>query len=304
MHTSLLQAFVTVAREGNLTRAAHKLYISQPALSQKIRKLQEALDLELFERTAHGMRLTEAGRHLLPTAERVLNVSAEFDAAASGLSGTVTGRLRIGTILDPEFLRLGGFLKRLVERNPRLAIELRHGMSLSVSREVDAGTLDVCFTLGEPELREFRDRFHVVALTAFSYRVVAPAGWGARVRGRGWRELAALPWIGTPHESVHSRLLARVFEDQGITPNLVAHVDLEPSMLDLVRSGVGLSLARDSIALAASHKDGLAVADRVSLQAELGFICRRDRNGEAPIAAALAAIAGLWGQFAEPGGSV
>lgn len=294
MNPSLLRAFVTVAREGNLTRASQRLYITQPALSLQIRKLQDAVGLSLFERAAHGMRLTEAGRKLLPAAERALSVSAEFDAAATGLRNTVTGRLRIGTILDPEFLRLGGFLKRLVERNPGLAIELRHGMSLSVTHEVEADNLDVCFTLGAPGLAEFQARFHIAALTAFGYRVVAPPGWGDRVHGKEWRDLAGLPWIGTPPESVHNRLLSRVFADEGVSQNLVAHVDLEPSMLELVRSGVGLSLARDSIALAAAHTDGVVVADRVWLQAELGFICRKDRHGEAPIAAALAAIEDLW----------
>ena len=295
MDTTLLRAFVTVAREGSLTRAAECLYVTQPALSLQIRKLQDTVGLILFERAARGMRLTEAGRKLLPAAERALNVSTEFDAAAAGLKGTVTGRLRIGTVVDPEFIRLGGFLKRLVERNPGLSIELHHGMSGAVTRQVEEGGLDVCFTLGEPGLGEYRERFDVLALTPFDYRVVAPPGWAERVRGKSWLELAGLPWIGTPRESVHHRLLSRLFAAEGVTQNLVAYVDLEPSMLDLVRSGVGLSLARDNIALAAAHMDGIVVADRVSVQAELGFLCRRDRAGEPVVAAALAAMEDLWG---------
>ena len=294
MDTHLLRAFVTVARDGSLTRAAQRLFVTQPALSLQIRKLQDTVGLALFERTARGMRLTEAGRKLLPAAERALNASTEFDAAATGLKGTVTGELRIGTIVDPEFIRLGGFLKRLVERNPGLSIELHHGMSGAVTRQVDEGGLDVCFTLGAPGLTEFRERFEVLALTLFDYRVVAPPGWAERVWGKGWRELAGLPWIGTPVESVHHRLLSRRFAAEGVRQNRVAYVDLEPSMLDLVRSGVGLSLARDSIALAAAHMEGVVVADAVSANAELGFLCRRDRSGEPAINAALVAIKDLW----------
>ena len=113
MDYTRLRAFVTVAREGNLTRAAERLFLSQPALSLQLKRLQESLGVTLFERMPRGMRLTEAGRTLLPAAERSLNAVAEFRAAAVGLKGMVGGRLRVGTIVDPEFLRLGGFLRSL-----------------------------------------------------------------------------------------------------------------------------------------------------------------------------------------------
>lgn len=291
----LLRAFVTAAREGNLTRAAERLFLTQPALSLQLRKLQEALGLVLYERTPRGVRLTEAGRKLLPAAERALAAVAEFRAAASGLKGSVSGRLRLGTIVDPEFLRLGAFLGLLAERHPGLAFELTHGMSGAVLRQVEDGHLDVAYTLGTPGLPELRARFRVETLTAFTYRVVAPPGWAGQVRGKGWRELAALPWIGTPPESVHHRLLSQAFAAAGVTPKIVARVDLEPSMMDLVRSGVALALARDSLALRAAHAEGVVIADAVAVQAELGFVCRADRAAEPPIAAAFEVIREIWG---------
>ncbi|MBT0963324.1 LysR family transcriptional regulator [Denitromonas iodatirespirans] len=289
-----LRAFVTVAREGNLTRAAQRLFVTQPALSLQLKKLQAGLELTLFERTPRGMRLTEAGQRLLPAAERALAAGAEFSAAAAGLKDTVVGRLRLGTIVDPEFLRLGTFLGALAERHPALSFELSHGMSGTVARRVEAGELDVAYTLGAPGFPELAGRFHVVGLTEFSYRVVAPPGWAGQVRGKGWRALAALPWIETPPESVHHRLLARIFAAEGVRPHVVARVDLEPSMLDLVRSGVALALARDSLALRAAHAEGVAMADAVSVPAELGFLCRRDRRTEAPIQAAMDVIEQVW----------
>lgn len=294
MDHAALRAFVTVAREGNLTRAAARLFVTQPALSLQIKKLQGELDLLLFERTPRGMRLTDAGRKLLPAAERALAAVAEVGAAATSLKGMVAGRLRLGTIVDPEFLRLGAFLGLLADRHPGLAFELRHGMSGAVAREIELGTLDVAYTLGFPGLPEMAERFCALSLTRFTYRVVAPPGWSGQVRGRGWRELAALPWIATPAESVHHRLLERVFAAEGVRPNVVASVDLEPSMLDLVKSGVALSLARDSLALRAAHAEGVVVADAVAVDAGLGFICRRDRRHEPPIAAAMSAIAEVW----------
>jgi DNA-binding transcriptional LysR family regulator len=295
MDITLLKAFVTVAREGNLTRAAERLFVTQPALSLQVKRLQEGLELVLFERTPRGMRLTEAGQRLLPVAEKALAGVAEFRAAAAGLKDTVSGRLRLGTIVDPEFLRLGAFLSVLAERHPALSFELTHGMSGTVARQVEQGELDVSYTLGPPGFPDLAGRFHVAGLTDFSYRVVAPPGWAGQVRGKGWRELAALPWIETPPDSVHHRLLDTVFAAEGVRPHVVARVDLEPSMLDLVRSGVALALARDSVALRAAHAEGVVIADSVSVAAELGLICRADRRTEAPIAAAMEVIEHVWG---------
>ncbi|MGB0713520.1 MAG: LysR family transcriptional regulator [Gammaproteobacteria bacterium] len=295
MEYSSLRTFVTVAREGNLSRAAERLFLSQPALSLQMKKLQEELGLRLFERSAHGMRLTDAGQSLLPAAERALNAAGEFMAAAAGLEKGVTGRLRLGTIIDPEFLRLGRFLGILAERHPGLAFELKHGMSGTVARLVEDGQLDVAYTLGQPDVPDLREHLHAVCLTNFHYHVVGPPGWGHRLKGKGWRELAALPWIGTPPDSVHNKLLSRIFAAEGVEQNAVALVDLEPSMLDLVQSGVGLTLVRHSLALEAAHTHGVVIADAVSINTGLCFVCRPERLNEPPIKAAMEAIEEVWG---------
>lgn len=294
MDFNLIRSFVTLAREGNLTRTAQRLHLSQPALSLQLKKLHEQLGLVLFERTPRGMRLTRAGEQLLPAAQRALEASSELVSLASGISGHVGGRLRIGTIVDPEFLRLGSFLKRLVEHHPGLSTDLGHGMSGAVRRDVAEGRLDVAYTLGGPGMSDVDAGFEVLTLTSFSYRVIAPPGWHERVRGKDWKALARLPWIGTPADSVHHRLLAGIFQAAGAAPRIVAQVDLEPSMLDLVKSGVGLSLARDSIALRAAHASGIAVADQVEVPAELGFLSLRARRNEPAIAAAFGVIGAVW----------
>lgn len=287
---SQLRAFVTVAHEGNLTRAAAKLHLTQPAVSLQIKALQRSLDLALFSRTPGGMALTDDGARLLPLAERVLASITDLRQAASALHSTLSGNLAIGTILDPEFTRLGAFLKLLVETYPQLSTELQHGMSGWVLQQVRAGALDIGYYLGIPG-REC----HYQTLTTFTYNVVAPRGWRARVIGRDWAGLASLPWVWTPPESAHNRMLSRVFAQHKLSPNKVALVDQEPSMLDLVKSGVGLSLVRESTALKEAHAHGLVIADRVSLQTELTFICLARRKNEPAIAAVFALLKSLWG---------
>ncbi len=290
----VLRAFVTVAREGNVSRAATRLHLSQPAVSLQLKALAEVTGLTLFSRTPHGLALTPDGAVLLPQAEKALAALADFGQAALSLHSTVRGRLRIGTILDPEFTRLGAFLKELVERAPQIETELRQGMSGEVLAQIGRGELDVGFYLGLPGEMEEEEPYELRVLSHFRYRVLAPAGWGEQVLGRDWKGLAALPWIATPPASAHHRLMARVFGPLGVSPRQVALVDQEASMLDLVRSGVGLSLVRESIAITEAQARGLVVADRVSLECQLCFVSLRARRGEPVVASAWAALGQVW----------
>ncbi len=292
MYFIQLRTFIMVAKEGNLTRAATRLHITQPAVSLHIKSLQEQLNLQLFTRTASGMILTEDGNKLLPAAERVLSTLQEFRQHADTLytnTGNLSGTLAIGTIIDPEFTRLGAFLKHLVERYPHLSTRMQHHMSGSVAQEIKEGNLDVGFFLGEPD-----KGFHAMNLTTFTYNVIAPAGWKNRVTGKNWKELSKLPWIWTPPESAHHRLLTKIFAQHKVTPHTVALVDQESSMLDLVKSGVGLSLSRESIALSQAHAHGLVIADAVSLATALSFIALEKRKNEPVIAAVFSLLADVW----------
>jgi DNA-binding transcriptional LysR family regulator len=297
MDLILLRAFVAVAREGNLTRAATQLHLTQPAVSLQIKHLQEWLGVTLFTRASRGLTLTRDGQALLPHAERALAAAADVQRAAAALRQEVRGRLRIGTILDPEFLRLGGFLRQLVESYPQIETALRHGMSGWVLDQVRARELDVGYYIGQPAEDEPRDAalFHTLTLTHFQYRVLAPAGWKERVqRARDWRALAALPWIWTPAASAHHRLLSRRFAEARAQPVKVAEVDQETSMLDLVKSGVGLTLARDSIALREAHAHALTIVERVTVPTELTFVALAARRDEPAIAAALRLMEAQW----------
>ncbi|QAU32889.1 LysR family transcriptional regulator [Janthinobacterium sp. 17J80-10] len=289
MDPSQLRAFITVARTGNLTRAAAALHLTQPAVSLQIKALQATLQVQLFSRTPTGMVLTTEGAKLLPLAERILANMAELEQAANALHTTLSGTLAIGTILDPEFTRLGVLLKHLVESWPQLTPRLQHGISGTVLNMVKSGELDVGYFIGDPG-----KECHSLILTSFTYNVVAPSGWKSRVSGKDWPALAQLPWIWTPPESAHNRLLSNIFSSYQVKPITVAQVDQEQSMLDLVKSGLGLSLVRESIALRESHAHGLVIADAVSVATELRFITLAKRQQEVAIAAVFSLLASVW----------
>lgn len=280
-------AFVTVAREGSVLRAAEVLNLTQPAISHQIKRLSDEMGLVLFTRTPTGLRITHDGAALLDKAQHVLDALAEFHQSASRRVGRISGKLTIGTIVDPEFIRLGRLLAHLRAEHPDIETELVHGVSGDILNSLRRGRIDAGFYLCSPDDLDqigtgSEDPVYAVKLADFTYSVIAPAGWQKQVENADWASLAALPWIGTPETSVHNRLLAAIYQNKSCRPNVVALVDQEPSMLEMVRSGIGLSLCRDSIALHQKQIFGLAIADKVSVPACLCFITL-NRHKDTPV---------------------
>lgn len=300
-----VQCFATVVREGNVTRAARVLHLSQPAVTQQLKNLAERTGLTLFTRTAKGLALTADGAILAQKAEQVLAVLEEFRQSARDLTGQVRGSLRVGTILDPDSIRLGAFFNVLVRSASGVRAEVTHGMSGNVPERILRDELDAGFHLGDvnASLKAGADArtedaplFHCTVLDTFTYWVIAPPGWETRVAGRNWDELAGLPWIGTPQASVHRRLLDPLFQQYGVTQNIVTVADQEPSMLAMVHAGVGLSLCRDSIALNERQARGVVISDTVELKTTLEFICLKSRRQDPVISTAHELLLPLWEQ--------
>ncbi|WP_240538285.1 LysR family transcriptional regulator [Rhodoferax sp. PAMC 29310] len=290
-----LQCFATVAEVGNVTRAADVLHMTQPALSLRLQQLGEQTGLKLFTRTAKGLDLTADGLALHVKATQVLNAMGDLQRTIHHMHGHVRGKLRIGTVIDPEFTRLGAFLSGLVEAAPMLGKELRQGMSGNVADWILHDIVDAGFFLGPLPATVSNDPvFFQKMLTQFSYRVIAPPGWESRVVDKSWEALAPLPWVGTVAESVHHRLLKTVFAPLGTSPNYVAMVDQESSMLAMVRSGVGLSLSRDSVALAEKHRNGVVVNSTLEIPCSLSFISLAERRQEPGIACAFDVLRHIW----------
>ena len=296
---NMLLAFVTVAREGSVSRAASMLNLTQPAISHQIKRLGEETGITLFKRTSTGLQITLDGQAMLKKAEQVLEAMEEFRRSARKRAGSISGKLRIGTIVDPEFIRLGRLLSQLRIDFPDIETELMHGVSGDILTGVKRNQIDAGFYLSgldvDDELgADTPEPVSAVKLADFSYRVIAPVGWESRVENADWKALAALPWIGTTPASVHSRLLKRIFNEFDCAQNSVARVDQEASMLEMVRSGVGLSLCRDSIALHEKQTYGLAVCKTVSIPASLSLITMERRKDNPTISALLDVLKATW----------
>jgi DNA-binding transcriptional LysR family regulator len=292
MELHQLRTLVAVADAAQLTRAAERLGLSQPAVSAHIRALEKGFGAKLFERVASGMMLTRAGRELLPYAEQVLRAAEAMRQAAAALKGTVSGRLRLGTIVDPELLRLGEFLGRAVERFPGLEIEVHQEVTGAALEAVRDGTLDASFYFGDLDGAGIGG----VRLAEVAYRVVAPAAWAERVRGAGPKELAALPWVLSPPSSTVHRIVHALFAQQGITPSKVIEADNEQVIASLVAAGVGLSVMREQLAEERKHAGEIVRLKKIHPRATLWFIHRADRAQDPAIAALLGVLRETWSE--------
>lgn len=285
-----LRTFAAVAETGHLTRAADRLHISQPAVSAQIKALEEELEVRLFERGPAGMALTLAGTRLLEQAAKVLAAAEELRNAAKSLKGEIAGRLRIGTIGAPEFIRLGEFSSRAVERFPLLELEF-HGEISGVALEaVRDGTFDASFYVGDLVYPNVAG----VALREITFRVVAPAAWADRVRQADWSALAAMPWILMPPISTHSQLARNMFRENGVEPAQVIEADQESMIANLVVSGVGVSLLPDPLALNMRAEGRVCIAEKTVTPATLWFIYLRERANDPLIKGVSELIRSLW----------
>jgi DNA-binding transcriptional LysR family regulator len=300
-----LRCFITVAREGTVSRAATLLHLTQPAVSLQLKGLEESTGLQLFNRTPGGFTLTEAGAALLPLAHRTISASADFKTAADSLRESQRATLRVGTILDPESIRLGSFVRSLATSSKKTEVFLRYGMSDDVLTQIGRGELDVgyyidatppeCLASGMlPERTIENGKYRLATLTRFDYRVIAPAAWSDKVMGKDWTELIDLPWITTPHDSAHRRLIDDVFRPTGLLPKRVAFAEQEDAMIEFVEAGNGLSLARDSVLDRITRNRNFVIADKVALTCDLSFACLTSRRHEPVISQAFSAMRAVW----------
>jgi len=285
-----LKGFAAVAELGQLTRAAERLHISQPALSAQIKALEDELNVALFERGASGMALTAAGRQLLPEAERTLTSAQALRSQALALRGEVAGRVRLGSIGDPELTRLADVLRGAVERFPLLEIDVHHEISGAAFEKVRDGELDAAFYYGNL----VHPAVTAVPLRELAFRIVVPIEWAERLAGADWPTIAAEPWLTTPPISAHHALAAELFAAHGIEPGRQVIADHEAVMSSLVAAGLGVALMREDTAMADAAAGRLAIFGDTRLWTRLSFLYRRERENDPAIRAVRDVVDHVW----------
>ncbi|MEP7083593.1 MAG: LysR family transcriptional regulator [Betaproteobacteria bacterium] len=286
-----LRSFAAIAETGQLTRAAEKLHVSQPAVSAQLKALEEELEFALFERTPNGMLLTAAGKRLLADADKVLAAAQNLHNHARALKGEIVGKARIGTLSDPEFIRVGQFIGMATSRFPLLELELHQGVTGEVLARVRDGELDASFYYGDLKFPSIAG----IALREVAYRVAAPLSWCERLRGADWDEIASQSWIIPPLISTHNQLVYALLREHGVEPTRVVEADQEAVVDSLVVAGVGIALMREDVALEKQAAGEICLWNDIRMPTTLWFIYLREREEDPAIRALLEVEREIWG---------
>jgi DNA-binding transcriptional LysR family regulator len=294
MDLNQLRMFVAVAEVGNLTKAAERLGISQPAASAQIKQLEEKFEIELFERRSSGLKLTRAGAALLPKVQQLLATANEIEADARRISGHVTGVIKFGavaSIVDQSFPQMTELMSRILSRHPQLNIELQHRPSIEIKLGVSHGEFDAGLVAGNKEVRDLCTIF----LEELHYHIAASEVWRDRVRNASWGEIASLPWVsctGTQNEMV-----MQLFEGLDFRPEKFVNADDQQFINSLVVAGAGLGLMPKDVAVEA-EKTGkvFIVHEERTASTQLQFIYRVGRDNDPAIQTILHVLRELWPQ--------
>lgn len=296
-----LRYFLAVAQEGNVTRAAEKLGIGQPPLSQQILALERELGVPLFRRTGHGVTLTEAGTALLADTKRLLDDAQHAVQNAQRAGRGETGHLSLGFTASSAFNpAVPALIRGFRNAYPGVGLTLMEGNTTQLLVHLEEGRLDLAFL--RPGLHSFTGiALHQIVNEPM--KVVLPAKHAlAGHRRLALSQLAEESFVLMPREAsptLHSEILSACHE-AGFEPRLGQPAPQLSSVVSLVSAEFGISIVPASVSqiraegvvyidiAGSSVKTRLALAsrenDRSAKTANFLKVVRQARDGKADAA--------------------
>lgn len=244
MNLRQLEYFVAIAEERSLTRAAERLLVAQPSLSQQMRSLESEIGVPLLERLPRGVRLSTAGERFLPEARAAIEHADRARRSARMAWGLEGGELHIATIASVAAGWLPMALRRWQVRHPEVEISLREFMHRrSMDEAVRDGYGDLAVGLVPAQWQG-----PVEHLGWEEFVVVLPEGDPVlRRRSVALEELADRKWVHFAQEHGLSEIVDVCFGASGFTPRIAVRTSqLSPAPV-LAAAGLGPTLVPDTI---------------------------------------------------------
>lgn len=261
MDADALNTFLTVYRERSFSSAARILNRTQPAISSRINLLERELGMPLFERMSGGIALSQAGRVLLPFAERALAALQDAEAAVMALKSEEKGPLSLAVVGTLASTDLATVLKHFVRDHPGVDLRLQTVRSNEVSDLVRRGEA----TIG---IRYDKDRssdLHYEPVTRERLVVVSSIDNASARGARSLADLAHQRWIGFPEipgqRETWASHISSIFQSRGFNDLDWLPVDSLTAQKRLVEAGFGLALMMKSGVMEELANGSLAVID-------------------------------------------
>jgi DNA-binding transcriptional LysR family regulator len=271
MDMRALKYMLSVEETGSFTAAAKIHFVTQPAVSIQLKKLQEELGTPLFEMVGREVRFTSAGRMVLDYARRISALEKEMEGEISGITGLVSGEVSIGTIDAASIYILPAVYSSFARKYPGIDLQVDVSPTLPLVERMLDGRLDfVVGTLtdekraGVEETEIFREKLIPIA---------PPGHPAASRRGVGVETFARYPFISFHRESLTRLMIESALLEMGVTLEVAMEIDSQEAIKNLVASGLGLSILPhetvrgeiDRGALARSKVKGLKIERSIGL---------------------------------------
>jgi DNA-binding transcriptional LysR family regulator len=243
-----LRYFVAVAEELHFRRAAERLHVAQPAVSEQVRKLEQELGVRLFDRTRRSVELTTAGTALLDEARRVLRQAEIAMMAARNAQEQATVRLRIGYLPDSLPLAVPQALRHLRTAAPRVETQLETGSTHRLMDEVRASRLDAAVIALPAPTKGLRTALLGGQRPVAAVPVTHPLAHDPSVplERLAPERIVVLPRDTNP--AFHNAVIS-ICRDAGLSPTFVevAEPRVEQALM-AVAAGAGVALLPESVA--------------------------------------------------------
>jgi DNA-binding transcriptional LysR family regulator len=261
MNFRQLECFLAVVDEGSFTRAARRIGITQPSLSQHIKSLEFELEGALLDRLPRGVSLTPAGRSLLPEARTAVRALERGRQGARSALALELGELEIATVLSLAVGYLPEHIGVWHERHPNVSIrlhEFRHRMLLEDA--VDQGVAD--FAVGPRPVRSWDGPLEQITWEEFVI-VAARSDELAGRRTVRLEELSERDWVLYHPDHGLAGVVEEVCGRAGFRPHGAVRISQAEGAVRLAAAGLGVALVPDNIVLPAVDCVVLRLAPRV-----------------------------------------
>ncbi|AIZ32207.1 LysR family transcriptional regulator [Pseudomonas parafulva] len=273
MDLANLSAFIAIAETGSFSSAAERLHLTQPAVSKRIAGLEQLLGVRLFDRLGREVSLTEAGRALLPRAYQIVNVLDDTRRALTNLTGEVTGRLTLATSHHIGLHRLPPVLRAFTREYPGVALDIQFLDSEAAYDEVLHGRAEIAVITLAPEPH------HLIRATpvwndALDF-VAAPEHPLARDSHVRLADVARHPAVFPGGNTFTHHIVQRLFESQGLTPNIA----MSTNYLETIKMMVSIGLAWSVLPRTMLDGQVASIAlPGICLSRQLGYILHTERT--------------------------
>jgi len=305
-----LRYFVTVAEELHFGRAAQRLAMTQPPLSQQIQALEEEIGVRLFARTRRSVVLTPAGQQWLPEVRRVLADAGALPALAQRFARGEIGSLTLAFVSTADYGILPDLLRHFRARHPEVQLHLREATSDVQFDALIDGTIDAGLVI-RPQMPVMPHGLSYLPLVREPLVLAVPDGWRPAGHAPGAPMPAAIALRDAAHEPliVFPRRSAPAFYDiitgyyarEGLTPTVAQEAIQMQTIVSLVSAGMGVALVPASLCnLRRTGVSYLALRE-AGPDIETGLIWRDSAAGVAPVLTSFIDIAGAMALTHEAG---